>query len=422
MKIKTVSIILLCILSFPVTIWTFPSKGGLPQSHMVIYDTIIQNEQHLKYPLKFVDSFEDGTGYLSPNGIYPVLNLFGDWRSMGRQYGYLLQHQLRKFHDEISADVMARGIAYQDQVEFATLVSMVYGSEIHQLMDGIADTSGLSRQEVLVLNAGMMLLTGAVLADDPPAACSGIAAWGENTSDDMLVFGRNWDINREAMTHYMKYLGVVVFHPLNGLALANIHPVGNLYLETGMNETGLFLELNNGEQSNNGYDPGAEDTASVLLRVLASSRTINEAFIMLKKTPADLSYIIQLADPYRSVSMERATFGCRLREGKYPGLLATYNSFVPPYPQEWEALINPPPPVSQDPRLANLRNLGNSPEYKGRFNLDNLKKLMDISVKDGGAVHGGTVYQVIAIPETKAIWLRGLDYSDWEKVALSSLF
>ncbi len=165
----------------------------------------------------------------------------------------------------------------------------------------------------------------------------------------------------------MKYLGVVVFHPLEGLAVANIHPIGNLYLETGMNETGLFLELNNGEQSDSGFDPQADDTSSVLLSVLASSSTIDEAFAMLKATPADLSYIIQLADSFQAVSVERATFGCRMREGKYPGLLAAYNSFVPPYPPEWEGLVNPPPSPAQDPRLENLWNTANSSEFKGKL-------------------------------------------------------
>ncbi len=372
--------------------------------------------------LKFVADFEGGTGYLSPNGIYPVLNLFGDWHAMGRQYGHLLQHQLRKFHDEISADVAKRGISRKEQIETATAISLVYGPQIHQLMDGMAETAGLDPQEVLVLNAGMMLLTGAILGDAPPAACSGIAVWGDYTRDNILVFGRNWDINREAMSRYMKYLGVVVFHPRNGLAFANIHPVGNLYLETGINEAGLFLELNNGEQSDTGYDPEAEDAASLLLRVLASSTTIDEAFALLEKTRPDLSYIIQLAGPAGAVSVERATFGCRMRKGEFPGLLAAYNSFVPPYPAEWEARVMPPPPVSQDPRLANLRNLANSPEYKGRFTVDTMMKLMDIPVDDGGAVHGGTVYQVIAVPGTRTVWLRGLGYSDWEKVLLASLF
>lgn len=422
MKFKAVAILLLYVLTFPAATWAFFSKGGMHQVHTALLDSLSKATHHPEHSLKWVDSFESGSAYLSPNGIYPVLNLYGDWHAMGRQYGYLLRHQLREFHDEISADVIARGISYDEQSEAARLFSMVYGSEILQLMDGMAETSGLSSQEVQVLNAGMMLLAGAALGGTPPAACSAIAVWGAYSSDGTLIVGRNWDIHREAMMFYMKYLGVVVFHPLEGLAFANIHPVGNLYLESGMNEAGLFLELNNGEQSDSGYDPEAEDTASVLLGVMASSATIDEAYSMLENIPADLSYIIQLADPYRAVSVERATFGTRMREGESPGLLAAYNSFVPPFPPEWETLVNPAPQLSQDPRLVYLRDLANSPEYKGLLDVGKMMTLMDIPIQDGGAVHPGTVYQVIAVPETKTIWLRGLDYSDWEEVALSSLF
>jgi len=423
MKLKKITALLLpCMMLLPVITSGFSPQGRLPQIYWHLYDHLPKIDQDSEQLLTFVDSFEGGTSYLSPNGIYPILNLYGDWHTMGRQYGHLLQQQLREFHDEISADVIARGISYDEQVETGILISTAYGSEILQLMDGMWETSGLSRQEVMVLNAGMMLLAGAALGGEPPAACSGIAVWGHYSFDGTLIFGRNWDIHREAMTPYMKHLGVVVFHPLEGLAFANIHPVGNLYLETGMNEAGLFLELNNGEQSDSGYDPEAEDTASVLLRVLASSYTLEDAYSMLEKTPVDLSYIIQLADPYRAVSVERATFGCRMREGGYPGLLTAYNSFVPPYPAEWKSLVNPPPQISQDPRLFNLQNLANSPEYQGLFTVGNMMRLMDIPVQDGGAVHGGTVYQVIAVPETKTVWLRGIEYSGWEEVALSSLF
>lgn len=375
-----------------------------------------------KSGLKFVESFEGGNRYLTPNGIYPILNLFGSWEEMGRQYGYLLRDQLREFHDEISSDLASRGVGYEAQVEAATALSAAFSTEIYEIMEGIVETSGLTRDEVLVVNAGMILLTNAVLGGEPPSACSGIAAWGDYTPYGTLVFGRNWDINREAMIKYMKYLGVVVFHPLEGLAVANIHPIGNLYLETGMNETGLFLELNNGEQSDSGFDPQADDTSSVLLSVLASCSTMDEAFAMLKATPADLAYIIQLADSSQAVSVERATFGCRIREGKYPGLLAAYNSFVPPYPPEWEGLVNPPPPVTQDPRLENLWNTANSSEFKGNFDVRGMMRFMGLSMEDGGAVHAGTVIQVIAVPETRTIWLHGLDYSDWEQVDLAFLF
>lgn len=47
---------------------------------------------------------------------------------------------------------------------------------------------------------------------------------------------------------------------------------------------------------------------------------------------------------------------------------------------------------------------------------------MDIEVKNGGAVHRGTVYQVIAKPNELTLWIRALGYSDWQQVNLKNLF
>lgn len=372
--------------------------------------------------LVLIDSFEGGDYYLSPNQLYPVLNLKGDWHAMGRQYGYLLRGELRRFLDEITADIAQRGIPYPQQVELARDFASYYATEITELMAGIGETSGLSADEVMLANASMMLLTQAVLGGAPPSACSALAAWGSYTPDGRLVIGRNWDIDRASMKQYMTYLGIVVLHPDTGLAVANIHPIGNLYLETGMNEKGLFIELNNGEQSDPGFNEIAEDSSSVLLRVLSASATLDDAYTTLCATPADLAYIIQIADSSRAVSVERATFDCRRVDGKNEGVLAAYNSFVPPYPLAWEAYITPPPPVEEDPRLANLYQLADSPEYKGHLDVEGMKRLMDVPVEEGGAMHAGTVFQVIAQPETRTIWLRGVEFSDWEKVDLASLF
>lgn len=48
--------------------------------------------------------------------------------------------------------------------------------------------------------------------------------------------------------------------------------------------------------------------------------------------------------------------------------------------------------------------------------------LLRIPIEDKGALHAGTVLQVVAVPETRTIWVRGVEYSDFQKVELSPLF
>jgi hypothetical protein len=211
----------------------------------------------------------------------------------------------------------------------------------------------------------------------------------------------------------------VVFQPQEGHAFANIHPLGNVYLETGMNSQGLFIELNNGEYSDGTFYSQREDTTSVLVSVLNQSTNVQEAVNMLRAVPADISYILQIADPSRAVSLERPTFDARVRDLDDQGLVIAYNSFVPPYPASWQNRVAPPKPVEHDPRYANMLQLAQSPAYKGAFTPETMQSYLEVPLEEGGAYHPGTVVQVVAVPEDLTVWIRGCEYAGWERVPLA---
>ncbi|GAA5261979.1 C45 family autoproteolytic acyltransferase/hydolase [Methanocalculus sp. MC3] len=293
---------------------------------------------------------------------------------------------------------------------------------------GMSETSGLTMDEVLVTNAGMILLTDAILSDrlpglpeDLPAGCSGIGVWDQYTEDGSVIFGRNWDIDRASMREYMEFLSVVLLHPDDGYVYANIHPLGNVYLESGMNEFGLFIELNNGGHSDPSEPADRQNTASVLVDVLRECRDVEEAVLMLKGIPADLSYILQIADPANAVSLERGTFDARVRDPDDEGLVIAVNHFIPPYPPEWNDWIQPPRTDEDDPRYSNMLHLAQSPAYMGHFTPELMQEYLMVPMEEGGAYHAGTVYQVVAVPETRTIWLHACEYSEWEEIPLVSL-
>ncbi|MCQ1538106.1 hypothetical protein FTO68_03750 [Methanocalculus taiwanensis] len=82
------------------------------------------------------------------------------------------------------------------------------------------------------------------------------------------------------------------------------HPLGNVYLETGMNDYGLFIELNNGVHSNPTDYMDRQNTASVLIDVLREYRDVDEVVLMLQGIPADLSYtsILQITQKQSRLS------------------------------------------------------------------------------------------------------------------------
>jgi hypothetical protein len=51
-----------------------------------------------------------------------------------------------------------------------------------------------------------------------------------------------------------------------------------------------------------------------------------------------------------------------------------------------------------------------------------MKKIMDITVQDGGATHPGTIFQVVAAPAERKIWLKVPGRVNWTEVALGPLF
>jgi hypothetical protein len=364
-------------------------------------------------------SFEQGRAERTQTGAYWLVKVSGSWLDMGRQYGALMAPELRQFHDQVVADLEARGASREAMLDVANDTYANYSRQVQEVLQGISQTSGLSMDQTLVLNAGMMLLAMAVLGDEPPSACSGIAVWDGYSRDGKLVFGRNWDIDRQSMREYMRYLAVVVFQPQEGHAFANIHPLGNVYLETGMNSQGLFIELNNGEYSDGTFYSQREDTTSVLVSVLNQSANVQEAVNMLRAVPADISYILQIADPSRAVSLERPTFDARIRELDDQGLVIAYNSFVPPYPASWQNRVAPPKPVEHDPRYANMLQLAQSPAYKGAFTPETMQSYLEVPLEEGGAYHPGTVVQVVAVPEDLTVWIRGCEYAGWERVPLA---
>jgi hypothetical protein len=51
-----------------------------------------------------------------------------------------------------------------------------------------------------------------------------------------------------------------------------------------------------------------------------------------------------------------------------------------------------------------------------------MMKILDVPIKEGGATHGGTIYQVVAVPGDLKIWLKVPGHQDWTEIPLAPLF
>ena len=77
--------------------------------------------------------------------------------------------------------------------------------------------------------------------------------------------GRNYDYS-EAFALLRDDVAVTVYHPADGsLAVATVGYVGEIYAVNGLNEKGIFMELNNGKPSADIKSPDTRVTGTTML-------------------------------------------------------------------------------------------------------------------------------------------------------------
>jgi hypothetical protein len=365
--------------------------------------------------LTYLDSFEGGVLYRTTgeggSGTFKVLVLSGSWREMGRQYGYLMREDFAEFYEIAVTHLTGKGMTLEDIESDANDFydgKMDYAKE---LIDGMAETSGLTIAQQKIASAAMIMIV--------MHGCSSLNAWGDYTGGEPLVVGRNWDIGTH-VNPFNRFMNVTVYNPTGGwIPVADVSYLGFFFFQTGMNKSGIFFDLQNGEMSDPGTGADLPDGNDTLFTFLATASTLDEMDARFLSTPTDGGVIMNAADTERARVYEYATSGVRIRSGN--GLLASSNHFIDP---AWGL---PPPPDGMagfytKERLANLLQLGEV--YKGSINVEVMKQIFGTTISQGGPTwdDGRTSHQVIAVPAQKTLWVKATGYSGWEKIRLAALF
>jgi hypothetical protein len=288
-----------------------------------------------------------------------------------------------------------------------------YPQRYKEILYGIADTSGLGRDKVILINAVEWFPKISNLSF---GRCSGIAAWGPYTNQGPLVFGRNDDDD----PLYLDFARIVVavFKPNDGsIPTALINYAGTIYNATGMNAAGLFIELNAGPWQ--GFSLERVSIFTTLFSYLQEYHNLAEFDRAMRSTLVDISSIINVADPSRAYSYECSLWDTRRRDQDEEGIIAAANAFSLP---GWN--ISPIDP-KKDPELNQVRKgnlLALGAKHKGAINAEVMMAILDVSIPDGGATVKGTILQVVAVPEQLKIWLKVPGLQNWTEIQLKPLF
>lgn len=362
--------------------------------------------------LQYISEFEGGKLYGA--GKIKVVELTGNYRQMGRQYGALLKDDLEAIHRTIGeVFIEKRKMSPRHLATIAQAVFDRYPQRYKEILYGIADTSGLGRDKAILINAVEWLPKIDRLSF---GRCSGIAAWGPYTNKGPLVFGRNND--DDPLYFDFAKMVVAVFKPNDGsIPTALINYAGVIYNATGMNADGLFLELNSGPWL--GFSLERVSIFTTLFSYLQEYHNIAEFDRAMRSTLVDISSIINVADPSRAYSYECSLWDTRRRDQDAEGIIAAANAFsltgwnISPLDPKLE-------PDTSQPRKGNLLALGE--KHKGALGPSSMMKILDVSFSDGGATNNGTIYQVVAVPEQLKIWLKVPGLQDWTEIQLKPLF
>ncbi len=374
---------------------------------------------------ELVATYDEGKLY--KYGSLYVVELHGSYREMGRQYGALRKDVLNYMNTQISNGSF--WLLKSNSNTDAALMKSYYESypSYNEIMLGISETSALGDRTYLICSPlkemyVMMVTLGST------GQCSYAAAWGPYTPDSSVVAGRNYDLGR-ALTNSTE---IVVYNPDDGtIPVATMGYTASIYLESGLNKDGLFLELNEGtypqsllkEKNSTAYLQKASSNfiQLELFRLSQISSNTSELDKNLVNASTPLGALINAADKQGSYSFEWMPYRYLERGPQEDGLLVATNHFIDP---SWQ-LSQGEPESSQDSyytitRMENLLNLCS--QNKGNITPEVMMQIMGTPIEDGGAMVRDTGYQMVVVPKDLKVWFRAPLYYNWTEVDLRRHF
>ena len=345
-------------------------------------------------------------------GPVSLVELRGTWREMGRQYGELMKTELEDVY-ALTELIIEANIGNAEKAESIIEVQTLQTPyRICEFFEGVSETSGFTVEQLQQINAVERI--GGL------PKCSAAFAWGDYAASPLII-GRNYDYS-DVFSELYDDVVVTVYHPADGaLSSATIGYAGEIYAVNGINEKGIFLELNNGKPSAPISSPDTRITGTTMLfNALFECDELSDLELFFNTVNCSSSYIINAADPFRAVSYEWCPAGVRHGEDALPdGLLVSTNYYLNP---DWEF----PEPTDEQSwmgltRRSNLIALCEA--EKGHLDAESMQRIIDVSVENGGARNELTVYQLVVEPETLTVWIRVVHSpdADWEKIDLNGV-
>lgn len=267
-----------------------------------------------------IDSTHLNGGWLEEREGVRILHLNGSYYDMGYQHGALLS-------DEIQENLRAQlpyfedhGFPYDNILNTWHIMDDYLPDEYKEEMRGLADGSGLSFDEIAVLNTMPALFNHMF-------SCCEISIWGDATTDGKLYHARSLDWSLtvpDPETGVNLHENIVLFVRNPEYGHGSVYPdcAGYITAWSGVNEQGIVVGEDScitADTTFNGICPAfrmrmvldCADTAEEAIDILVSNRTCGTNFVLSDaKIPigyafdqtANISYVGTWDDPVEGTS------------------------------------------------------------------------------------------------------------------------
>jgi hypothetical protein len=174
-------------------------------------------------------------GWLEERDGIRILHINGSNYEMGYQQGMLLKNEIIVNYNAYIHWANQRGFSYNELLNSWLIMQPYIPTQYIEEMQGLADTTGLSLQEIAVLNVGPYFVLN----------CGSFAAWGPATLDGKLYHARSHDLpitiqDPDTGAYLVENQLLIVRTPEEALKSLSPSLAGDVACSDGVNEMGII--------------------------------------------------------------------------------------------------------------------------------------------------------------------------------------
>lgn len=333
---------------------------------------------------------------------------------MGFEYGKIMRDAMLKSLSIIKDFfIIDNKVSFDELVEHANKFYQRCPESYKIFIDNIPHGSGMTLDEVKILN-GMETLNDLLGQNQTLGCCSLIAIPSNRSSTSSTLIGRNYDFP-SPFDEIAQYLSVVTLDDTDAKTKTTIITLpGQIYCPSGLNDRGIFAEINNAMPSG-GYsvNDNRESLLVNLLIALQSSTTFRSMDKMLMSFDSDYSLIVNVMEKNNIKSYEFSSIhGMKTYTPAKGEIFVSTNFYLN---QSWGVGI----PKDEHSWLSVSRRKNLLKFQKDYFDIKDVMQILDTDLTQGGATWNGTIYQIAFDTSSKVLHIkRTKSDNDWVVVPI----